>query len=285
MILVTGASGRVGSAASRRLASEGIPFRVMVRHRARLGTLASFTDDIAVADFEDRTSLEAALSGISAALLVSPNDERQQLWEGNFIDVAAASGVRHVVKISSMEASSTAKGAIPRGHYAGEMRLLESGMRRTLLRPNFFSQNLLMFARGIAGHDAFNLPFGSARVAPIDTRDVGDIAAKVLSEDGHDNKSYTLTGSELVDFNHVAARLSAVLGREIRYIAETPADFKAFLGRVIASRWHVEAVCELFEQIAHGALEQLSGDAESLLGRPPRSLDAFINDHREVFKP
>lgn len=285
MILLTGANGRVGSSAAQHLTQRGLPFRVMVRHRDRLGMLAKLTDDICVADFGDRASLSAALNGIGCALLVTPNHELQSRWEANFIEVAAACGVHHVVKISSMEASATALGAIPRGHYAGECRLRESGMGWTMLRPNFFCQNLLMFARGIAEKNVFNLPFGSARVAPIDTRDVGAIAARILSEDGHESQQYTLSGNPLVNFTEVAAALSSALGRDIRYIAQEPADFRAFLGRVVSSPWHVDAVCELFAQIAAGALEQLSEDATDLLGRPTISLSDFIEDHREAFEP
>ncbi len=107
--------------------------------------------------------------------------------------------------------------------------------------------------------------------------------AEVLLGSGHENRSYEITGPELLDFNEVAQRFSDVLGKEIDYVDMPLDDYHAVLIQFIPSEWHANAVCELFKEIAEGGLDHITDTAEQLLGRPPTSLTQFIEDHRAIF--
>ena len=283
MILLTGATGRVGGNAALHLLRNEVPFRALLRDPGAAVELQDMGMHVVQGDLAQAASIASALTGVDRALLVTPNGEQQLQLERNFIEAAASAGVNHVVKVSSMEASATATAPIPRMHYEAECLVQSKLPCWTFLQPNFFMQNLLMYARAIAAHGAFNLPFGTAKAAPIDTRDVGEIAARVLSESGHSRKTYQLTGPSLMDFHQMAEHMSAVLGREIRYIDQPPAEFRAFMEKIIPSAWQVNAVCELFAQIADHALEHLADDAAELLGRPTRTLADFVQDHAAAF--
>jgi uncharacterized protein YbjT (DUF2867 family) len=286
-ILLTGATGKTGGATARALAADaGVKGRVraLVRNAEKAAPLAAAGIELVVGDVADPETLRRALVGVERALLVMPNRERQLDLEKQFVDLAKAAGVRHVVKMSSAEAVPGVKAAIPKIHVASEDYIKASGLAWTMLKPNFYMQNLLASARGIAGQGVLALPCGNGKTAMADTRDVGAVAAKVLTGDGHAGKSYELTGPELLTFADVAARLSEILGKPVRYVDQPMAEYHAILSRVLPDRWHADAVCELFGDIAHGGLDHTSDTVARILGRPPTSLSQFIRDHLAAFK-
>ncbi|MGI9232163.1 MAG: SDR family oxidoreductase [Woeseiaceae bacterium] len=283
MILVSGVTGRVGQATAGALLRDGHAVRGLVRDSRRLEDKNLDGLEVATGDLAEASSLDGAMSGVSSALLVTANSERQLELEGNFVAAAKKAGVRHIVKISSMEAGPSARAPIPKIHYAVEELIRQSGMDWTMLQPNFFMQNLLMYAQSIAASDQFALPLGTARAAFVDCRDVGEAAAAVLCGNGHENRTYTLTGKELQSFRQVESVLTTVCGRKIRYVDQPPEEFRAFLAQFVKSDWHVNAICELFAEIKAGALESTSKDLANLLGRAPTTLEAFIQRYRMAF--
>ena len=284
MILVTGVTGRVGQATARKLLSEGHAVRGFVRDTQKLSSIAGLDGlDVACGDLADPPSIHQAMDGVSAALLVTANSEQQFTLESHLINAAQAADVRHLVKISSMEAGPEAAAPIPQLHYKAEQLIRRQTMDWTMLQPNFFMQNMLMFAQGIAAGNQFALPFGTARVAPVDCQDVGEVAAAVLTQPGHAGKTYSITGDALMNFEQIAATLSEVLGRPITYVDQAPEAFRAFLSQFVKSEWHVHAVCALFAEIKAGALEATSQDAPRILGRPLGTLTQFAQRYAKAF--
>ena len=284
MILITGASGRVGTAAVRALLRAGMPVRVFVRDPDKLKE-APPELEVCQGDLSDTRSVTRALQGISSALVVMGNHPDQATLERQFASLAAQAGVGHLVKVSSMEAASDARAVLPKNHYETEQYIAGLGLDWTFLRPNYYMQNMLMFAASIAQANRFALPLSCAKTAMIDARDVGEVAARVLSEAGHERQIYRLTGPKLLDFHEVAERMSAVLGRHVEYVEQTAEDFRAVLERVIPSRWQLDAVCELFGEIAAGSLEEQTSTVEHLLGRPPVDLETFLTQFKTAFSP
>ena len=197
MILLTGATGRVGRATASALLNAGLSFRVLVRDPAKL-TLTDSRIEVITGDLGETQSVQRALEGIERALIVMGNHPDQAVIERQFATLAREAGVAHVVKISSMEASADASAVLPRNHYETEQHIAASGMDWTFLRPNFYMQNMLMYAESIKRTGSFALPLGAALTAMIDTQDVGDVAAAVLSGHGHEGKIYELTGPDLI---------------------------------------------------------------------------------------
>lgn len=286
MILLTGVTGRIGSSAARYLNDQGIPFRALARDPKKVTSLAAAHSNVVQADLLECESLANAMSGITAALLVTPNSETQLEMEQNFARAAVEAGVTHIVKISSLEAIEGATAPFPKIHLASEAFIRSLGVRHTMLRPNFFMQNLLMHAQAIAHTNSFTLPLGDARIAMIDARDVGIVAARCLVDtESTQSEVHELSGQEPLSFDQVADRMSRVLGRQISYVRQSHAEFRAFLGKIIPNPWHVNAVCELFEQIAAGSLDAIAPETKKLLGGEPRSIDEFIADFARAFTP
>ncbi len=284
MILLTGATGRVGSAAANRLLQAGVPFRVLVRDPDKF-TLADSSIQVVAGDLGDGVAVAEAVKGVDRALIVMGNHPDQARLERRFADFAARAGVSHLVKISSMEASAEATAELPKNHYETEQHIVAQGLNWTFLRPNYYMQNMLMYAASISRAGQFALPLASAKTAMVDARDVGAVSAAVLMEEGHAGHIYRLAGPELIDFHEVAQRMSHALGSAVQYVEQSPGDFREVLGQFIHSAWQLDAVCELFAEIAKGSLEHLTTDVESLLGRPPLDLEAFTQEFSSAFAP
>jgi len=285
MILLTGATGKTGGETARALLARGVKPRVLVRNADKAAALAAGGAELIVGDVTDAGIVRKALAGVEKLFLLLPNGEQQLALERQVVDLAREAGVRHVVKMSSMESLPDATAPIPQMHWASEQHIRASGLDWTMIRPNFFMQNFLGSARTIKEQKLFSLPMGDGRTAMADTRDIGAVAAEALAGNGHAGKSYDVTGPEVLDFHQAAERFSEVLGTQIRYVPADPEVYLAILKRVLPSEWHANAVSTLFGEIAEGAvLPHATDTVRQLLGREPISLAQFIRDHIEAFR-
>ncbi|MCK6371262.1 MAG: NAD(P)H-binding protein, partial [Gammaproteobacteria bacterium] len=181
MILLTGVTGKTGGETARQLLGSGIPLRALVRDEATAPTLKAAGVEIVVGDMADAEAVRRALDGVEKALLILPNGRTQQANETQFTDLARAAGVGQLVKMSSMEAVAHAKTPIPRAHWAVEEYIRASGVPWTMIKPNFFMQNLLSSAASIRTQQRFSLPMGDGTTGMADIRDIAAVCARVLT--------------------------------------------------------------------------------------------------------
>ncbi len=284
MILLTGVTGKTGGATANVLAAQNVPLRALVRNEEKAAPLKESGIDLVVGDLADKSVVEKALEGVDKALLIAPNSDQQLNIEKQFTDCAENAGVRHIVKMSSMEAVPGTDGIIPGIHIQSEDHIKASKMSWTMIKPNFFMQNLLASAVTIREQQKLFLPMREGKTGMSDVRDLGEIIAKVLTEDGHENKSYELTGPELLSFGDVADRFSEVLGTKIEYVNMPLDAYMKTIAPFLTNEWHVNAVADLFAEIAEGGLDHLTDTMSEILGRPPISLVQFIQNHISAFK-
>jgi uncharacterized protein YbjT (DUF2867 family) len=164
------------------------------------------------------------------------------------------------------------------------------GRIHSCLRPElddgqaeFFHAEPLASAASIKEKRKFFLPMGDGTTGMADARDIGAVCAEVLTGEGHAGKSYEITGPEVVSFADVAERFSAVLGEKVEY---APMSMDAFRERMtgILVPWHLNAVCELFREIAEIGLDHTTDTFKELIGRDPISVKQFVEDHVAIFK-
>jgi len=283
MILVTGATGKTGGAAAQSLLKRGAPIRVLVRDAEKASALKEAGAELVIGNASDRDSVAKALDGVDRALLILPNSDEQVAQEAQFVDLAKEAGVKHLVKMSSMEAVPGTTNPIPSIHVQSENYIRESGLPWTFIKPNFFMQNLMGSAATIKEQGKFFMPMKDGKTAMADVRDLGEAMAVVLTEDGHEGQSYELTGPELLSFADVADRFSQALGRKIEYV-DVPMDgYMEKIAPFLLNDWHVNAVKELFTEIAAGGLDYTTDTIQKLLGREPVSVKQFAEDHKAVF--
>lgn len=280
MILVTGATGKVGSEAVRLLSRRGLPVRALVRNREKAEALATAGAEIAEGDFEVPDTVDAALTGITSVILVSPAVPKQELY---VVDSAVRSGVGHVVKITS-KASADSPIARRRGQAEIEAGLVASGLSYTLLRANAYMQNVLSLAPAIVRASGFGSSAGTGRVGMIDARDVAAVAAEIAAAPAlHNGKTYWLTGPELISYTDIAAALSELLGRPITYHERTFEQDKEAMIRAGVPAPTAEMNAQAFSLIAEGDAAWLSRDVPALLHRPARPFEQFAADYATTF--
>ena len=284
MILVTGVTGTTGGATLRALLETDAKVRVLVRDPARF--TAPDGVEVAVGGFDDPASLVEALRGVARAYLVLSASPEQIALESAFIAAAREAGVSHLVRLSVVGADQPGIEMMRFGvaHRHLEAVATASGVPTTFLRPNGFLQNYLGQAGSIREQGVFYSPLSPAAVVShVDARDIGAVAAKVLTERGHEGAAYTLTGPEGLSDDDIAARLSRGLGREVTHVQVTPADARASMVSMGYPEWSADGILELSAFYETGQAGGVAPDIERLLGRPARSVDDFIADHREAF--
>lgn len=159
-------------------------------------------------DFDDADSLASALQGMKRALLLTNSSERAEVQQSTFVETARRAGVRHIVKLSQWAASTDSPVRFLRYHAVVEGKIKDSGIAYTFLRPNLFMQGLLAFREAIIGQGKFFAAIGEAKISVIDVRDIGAAAAAALAEEGHQGRTYNLTGPQALSHGEMAESLS-----------------------------------------------------------------------------
>ena len=284
MILVTGASGNVGGAVLNELLRSGATARGMYRSAEDASKAPAGANPV-IADFSDRASLDRALEGVDRVFLVCSPIPQLVEFESNMIDACRARGVCHLVQNSALGADTYDK-SFPKWHHAVEEKLQASRIPATILRPESFMQNITTYFAGtIQSQGAFYAAVGDAGFGFVDVRDIGAVAAKVLTSDGHAGKTYTLTGPELLTYTQVAARISTLLGRPVQYVAITQEQLRQSMRDMGMPPWQVEALADLQAYYTDGPGGVVTGDVQSVLGRAPIAIDQFLHNYATALAP
>ena len=281
-VLVTGATGNVGRAVVAALQAASIPVRAAARTRAEVG--AAFPDVEAVTlDVSDVRTFGDALAGVGGVFLIRPPAiARGRPTVNALIDAAARAGVDHVV--FSSVAGADANPLLP--HHRIERHLQTSALSWTILRPGFFAQNLgAAYRTDIRRDDRIYVPAGDAHVAFLDVRDIGDVVAEIMRDPApHRGRSYPLTGPELRTFDQVAAALTRELGRPIRYEPATASGYVRHLRSLGLPATQIAVQLLLHLVLRRDAAATADTTPARLLGRPGRTIETYIADHRDLWR-
>lgn len=279
MILVTGASGTVGSEVVAALSELEAPFRAAVHKRKP--RLEGASMKLVPLDFDDPESLPAALDGIDTVYLLS----QAIAHERALVAAARRAGVKRIVKHSAWRAGDGAF-TYGRWHREIERAIEESGMSYTFLRPNAFMQNFVTFmGASIRDEGKFFDSIEDAQISYIDARDIGRAAARVLTERGHDGRAYDLSGPRALGHVEVAEILSRALGRRIEYVRVGDADYRQGCLDAGVSEVQADALVDLNRYFRSGACAPTTRAVRDLTGLEPRSFEEVARELAPAFAP
>jgi NAD(P)H dehydrogenase (quinone) len=278
MILITGAAGKSGKAVVKALAARGAAVRAFIRNPAHADALLALgAADVSFGSFEDARALAQAAAGVRAVYHICPNVSADEAAYARAVATAARThGVKRFVYHSVLHPQIE---AMP--HHWQKMRVEEtlfaSGFALTVLQPTAYMQNILGVWDGIARNGVFKFPYPAATgLSLVDLDDVGEAAAIVLTQDGHDGATYELVGTPPLSQTEVAAMLSAALGREVRAEEEPLAAWEARARSGGMSEHERATLSAMFRYYAAHGLVGNSHVLRWLLGRAPTSLTAFV---------
>ena len=271
MIVVTGATGNVGRTLTQALAEAGEQVTAVSRHTAAVPSGVRHVQ----ADLAQPQGLAAVLDGAKALFLLLSGDlHAPDARPADLIDLAAASGVRRVVLLSSQGVATRPLGPTRIAMRALEDALRKSGLDWAVLRPGGFASNAFAWAESVRTQGVVAAPFGDIGVPVVDPADIAEVAAAGLLEDRHTGGVFELTGPEVITPRRQTEAIAAALGSPVRFHELTREEAKAAMTRFVPP----ELADDTLDIIGapNSAELRISSDVERVLGRAPRPFDDWV---------
>ncbi|WP_437945635.1 SDR family oxidoreductase [Sorangium sp. So ce296] len=279
-ILVLASTGTVGKLLVEQLTSAGEQVRAGSRDPAKVAHVRGV--EPVRFDYRDPNTFAGALEAVDRVFLLSPSGElAQDDLLLPFLKAALSGGQRKIVLLTASGVEYD--DSIPLRKV--ELFVERSGAPYVILRPTWFSDNFHTFWRApIVQAGVLPIPAGESRTAFIDARDIAASAVAALRSDRFDKQAFTLTGPEALTYAEAAAILSKVSGRAIQYVNADDASFIQGATRAGLSEGYAHYLTALFGFVRQGAASQVSPGVTTLIGRAPRSLAQYAQDHKDAWK-
>jgi uncharacterized protein YbjT (DUF2867 family) len=252
---------------------------LVVRDNARAPDLPGA--GVAEASYEDPESMRRALSDTRTLFMVSARESPDRvLRHAAAVDAAVAAGVKRIVYLSFLNAAPDATLTFARDHWHTEEHVRSTGVRYTFLRDGPY----LDYLPALAGADGvIRGPAGEGRVGAVARDDVAEVAVAVLLGEGHDGRTYDVTGPEAISLREAAEELSRATGREVVYRPETIEE--AYESRSPhGAPWEVEGWVTSYAAIAAGEMDTISDTVGELTGLTPMGLAEFLRRYPESYR-
>jgi uncharacterized protein YbjT (DUF2867 family) len=280
MILVTGATGTIGSEVVRQLRAASLPVRILARDPAKAAARLPAGVEVVAGDLGDPATLKPALAGVEQVFLLAAGPDLARL-EANVIAEARRAGVRHVVKLSAMGADADPGFPYGQWHKKSEDALRVSGLTWTILRPTGFMSNVLTLAPSIRATGKFHQPTGDGKLALIDPRDIAAVTVKALTVPGHEGRTYTLTGPEALSAADMAAELTKATGKPVEFV-DVPEEVAAAALKGMP-QVELDALLDYLARVRAKAAETVTRDVYRVLLKQPRTFAAWAAENAAAF--
>lgn len=287
MILVTGATGQFGSQAIDHLLSKGIKpseISALVRDEVKAETLKAKGIGIRIGDYTDHESLVRAFRNVDKLLLVSSNDrqaiENRTTQHINVIKAAKEAGVKHIVYTSFVRKpgfEESAIAAFQNSHVQSETFLKESDIGYTILQNGIYMEMIPIFAGDkVIEKGTILFPAEGGHASYVLRTELAEAAAHVLTTQGHENKTYTLTNSVSASFHDIAAALSVAVGKEVSYQSPPTDEFQSTLRQIGVPDPYIGMFSMWASAVAQDVMDVKDDTLTQFLGRTPTTVKQFI---------
>ncbi len=279
MILVTGATGAIGSLLVQQLIQAGMPVRVFTRNPEKAAKFGSAVE-VFVGNLDDENSLVHAMQGVERFFLITSSTQQDK----NALEAAKQTGASHVVKISTQEAGWTPVEGHGHWHKEREDLIRASGIASTILRPTMYMNFALSWISSIRAENTIYVAGGNGKLAPIDPWDVASVAKAALTEDGYKNLAYELTGPELLTFGDMAEVISKTTGQTVRRVEISESKQGEIFAKMGLPKHTVDGLVETFRLIQRGRFSYTTKDVEISTGSKPHTFKMWMQEHLKAFQ-
>lgn len=271
LVLVSGATGAVG----RHLVTHLIAAGASVRAVTRTPTTAALPDEVHVVPGALAAVPDGVFDGVAAAFVFPVQGAEE------FAAAAAAAGVPRLVLLSSLAAAKEHErdhgSASQRHHSAIEDAVRSSGAAWTVLRPGTFANNLLSWAQPIRFTGGVSGPYPNSSQAPIHEADVAAAAATALLQDGHEGRTYPMTGPQALTRVAQLEAIGTAIGRELVFRETTPEEFRDEMSRYGVAEDIVSMLLDYWRDTVQEP--DVVRSPQQITGRPARTLAQWAHDH------
>lgn len=299
-IVITGASGHFGKAATQLLLKQVAPgdLILMSRKPEKLAAFEALGCTVRYGDFDDPASLVAAFAGGEKLLLISGMQVGYRVKQhGNAIDAAAAAGIGHIVYTSYIGATKDNQALIAIDHYGTEELLKASGVTWTAMRDGMYIDSMVEAAAPVAIKTGVWISSGGdGKCSFVDRDDCVASAVAVLLGSGHENKVYNITAPEFWSFRDIAALVTEITGKQIAMeIVSDDALYEHFEGlgiprealtefNVDGYAWCCDDMVSYERSMREGHFAVVSHDIKMLTGKEPKSLREFVIERADFLR-
>jgi uncharacterized protein YbjT (DUF2867 family) len=282
-ILITGATGNISSGIIAQLKDSEHRLRALVRNPEKAEELKGQGIELRVGDLEKPWTLGPAFAGADTVWVLAPPGPRAPEQCSNALWAARQAGAKHVVRLSAVGAGHTAPTINSRLHALSDAELVGSGIPSTILKPHFFMQNLMMAAQSIAQQSAIYFALADGKMGLIDSRDISEFAARVLTSAGHEGKTYTLTGPASLSMREIAAAIGEAIGKTVKYVPVSVENARQSIAQMGMNEWMVNSLCDYFGAYSANWGDLVTDDFQRVMGKAPRSIAQFAKDFAGAF--
>ena len=279
-VLVTGFTGNSGYEVAQSLKSKGIPFKCAVRNVEKAVKRYGNEYEFVQLDFADKATFATALQEINQLFLMYPPGANLQF--AAFLKEAKKMGVRHIAYLSVKDVQF-----LPFIHHFKNERLIKKlGIPYTFIRAGYFMQNLNDFlCEEIKERQRIFVPAGNGKTSFVDVRDLAEVVSLSFQDPQlHENKAYTITGEQALDFSQVAEKMTVILGKPISYTNPSPKDFKQFMLSQGKDKGFINVVIGIHFPTKLGLAKGVSSDYQKLTGKKPIIIETYIHDYQNFWK-
>lgn len=282
-ILVTGATGSLGKQTVVALSTKTDVKNIvaLVRDESKAGDLKALGVELRVGNYDDVQSLISAFQGIDKLFFVSASEVEKRLPQHkNVMAAVVQSGVKHVVYTSFVrknESDASPIAAVAKAHIFTDDFLLKSGIAYTILRNTLYMEFAPYFMGDkVVENGMVYLPSGEGKVSFLLRSEMAEIAAQILTSEGHENKIYNIAAAEAFSYGDIARFLTKITGKPIRFVSPPVDEFVQALKNAGVPDTAIGMSVGFAQAIQQGEFEITNPEISELLGHEPVTLEEFL---------
>lgn len=284
-ILVTGATGNLGGLVIDELLNktEANNIVALVRDTQKAENLKAKGIDIREGNYDDENSLVKAFNEIEKIYFISGNDLEQRVSQHkNIVAAAEKAGVKHIIYTSfgrKDESENSPIYPVAKGHLAAEEALKNASLGYTILKHNLYMEVIPLFAgENLLDSKTLFLPAEDGKTGFMARKDMAILAAEILTNEGHENKTYEVSGEKAFSFAEITALISEVSDEEINYISPDAGEFAETLKGYGVPQPAINLTVMFAKGIAQGEFDETATIYKDLTGYKPTSLKTYLKE-------